>query len=185
MGAPHHQRRRLGRAREETVTFYHGGIAGKHPGDDLVPASPHVEDGCPICRSRAAGRTLSVGEYRRWLVQHGDAALPILRALADADDDEPMDPPSKEQAVYLTTDRDYARWYAARSGNGDLYRVTPVGLMTKSAEDPFLSYTVDRARVLEVLERGVHLLRADRRAILKRWKKADRARRRSREEATP
>ena len=94
-----------------------------------------------------------------------------------------MDPPSKEQAVYLTTDRDYARWYAARSGNGDLYRVTPVGLMTKSVEDPFLSYTVDRARVLEVIERGVHLLRADRRAILKRWKKADRARERVREEA--
>lgn len=166
------------------MTFYHGGIAGKRPGDYLFPSPPHVEDGCPICVARAAGRTLSVGEYRRWLSAHGEDALPILRALAGADDAEPMDPPSKERAVYLTTDRDYARWYAARSGNGDLYRVTPVGLMTRSAEDPFPSYTVEVARVLEVLERGVHPVRADRRALVKRWKKSDRARKCAHEEAS-
>jgi len=68
------------------MTFYHGGIAGKRPGDYLFPSPPHVEDGCPICVARAAGRTLSVGEYRRWLSAHGEDALPILRALAGADD---------------------------------------------------------------------------------------------------
>ena len=164
--------------------MYHGGIAGLQPGGILRPAPPHVTDGCPICVARAEGRTVTVGEYRTWLRQQGPKARKVLDMLADADDGEPMDPPSKERAVYLTTDRDYARWYAARSGNGDLYRVTPVGLMTRSAEDPFPSYTVEVARVLEVLERGVHLVRADRRALVKRWKKSDRARKCAHEEAS-
>lgn len=161
--------------------YYHGGIAGKAVGDLLVPSPPHVEDGCPICEARAAGRTATVGEYRRWL--HGldpTRAAPVLKMLADADDDEPMDPPSRKAAVYVTSDFGYARWYAARS-RGDLYLVQPLGAAERSAEDPFPAWTVGSARIVRVVERSVRLCRRDRREMMRRWKKADKARE---EEAT-
>lgn len=154
------------------AALYHGGIAGLHPGDDLTPSPPRVTDDCPICRARRAGLVYTVGDYRAWLQTMGARAEPVLRMLADAPDAAPVDPPSGLDAVYLTTERDYARWYAARSG-GDLYRVEPVGERTASAEDPFESYTVPTARVAAVIERNVRLDRADRRALFRRWKRAD------------
>lgn len=153
--------------------FYHGGIAGLSPGDFLVPSPPHVTDGCPICQARAEGRVMRVGEYRAWLLQfNSPIALKALQQLATADDYEPIDPPSGREAVYITTDLDYARWYAARS-IGDLYIVRPVGSTESSTEDSFPTWICDRAEILSVMERGVRLSRRDRRSLLRRWKKMD------------
>lgn len=155
------------------MKFYHGGIAGLNAGDMLVPSPPHVSDGCPVCVARAGGRSLTVGEYRVWLRQFGDRALPILRQLRDAPDDAPMDPPSERDAVYFTSELDYATWYAARSC-GDLYQVEPVGPIEKSGTDHFPSFTAPAARVIRVIRRGVRLTRSDRRRIGREWEKADR-----------
>lgn len=84
-----------------------------------------------------------------------------------------IDPPSRREAVYMTTDIRYARWYAARS-RGDLYRVQPVGRVERSEEDPFESYTAPAARIVEVIERRVVLRRRDRRELMRAWEKADR-----------
>jgi hypothetical protein len=113
-----------------------------------------------------------VGEYRAWLAQFGERARPVLEALAGADDSEPMDPPSSREAIYLTTDLEYARWYAARS-QGDLYEAVAVGEATRSTEDRFPTWTAATARVTKVIERRVRLCRRDRRALMRRWKKAD------------
>jgi hypothetical protein len=154
------------------TAYYHGGKAGLDRGDVLLPAPPHVTDGCPICVARAEGRTMRVGEYRRWLRRLGPKAAPVLASLEGADDWEPIDPPSGREAVYVTTDVNYATWYAARS-RGDLYRVQPIGDLAPSPEDHFPTWTVAEARVVEVVRRRVRLQRQERRALLRRWKKAD------------
>ena len=156
-----------------TGMLYHGGKAGLTVGDLLVPSPPHVFDGCPICVARSEGRALTVGEFRAHLATLGDRAAPILRLLADARDDEPVDPPSERDAVYVTTDREYARWYAARS-RGDLYRVEPGSPLLATTEDHFPSFTVPQAKIVEVIERRVVLTRRDRRLLQRRWAKADR-----------
>lgn len=95
--------------------------------------------------------------------------------LSGVPDSEVMDPPrAKADAVYITTDIDYATWYAARSGAGDLYAVRPVGMPTPSTEDHFPTFTVESAHIVEVIRRGVRLTRAERRHIERKWKKADR-----------
>jgi hypothetical protein len=163
------------RVPEHRRVYYHGGKAGLAAGDVLVPSPPHVTDGCPICVAREAGRGVTVGEYRRWLQTMGPRALPILEQLSEAPDDEVLDPPSARNAVYLTTSRDYALFYAARSGHGDLYEVEPVGDVEHSPEDHFTSYTASAARVKRVVQRRVFLRRNDRRRILRAWRKADTA----------
>lgn len=157
------------------TVYYHGGVSGKQPGDLLVPSPPHVEDGCPICRARAEGRTLRVGEYRRWAERLGAPGLRILRSLGNVPDYMPIDAPTSRVGVYLTSDRDYARWYAARS-RGDLYEAVPVGACRESFEDPFPSWSADSATVVRVIERGVRLDRRFRRTLKRRWAKADRRR---------
>jgi len=157
------------------MTWYHGGISGMQIGDTLVPSPPHVEDGCPICVARAAGRVVTVGEYRAWLRRQGPSALPVLKMLSDAPDDAPIDPPTGKRAIYFTTDLAYARWYAARS-RGDLYEVRPVGAVERSREDAFPTWTAGTAVVSRVVERHVRLCRKDRREITRRWKKADQKR---------
>ena len=156
------------------MRLFHGGIRDLEVGDPLLPSDPHVQDGCPICEARAAGRVCTVGEYRAWLYrQGGPHADRVLRALAGVSPLAPMDPPSEVQAVYVTTDRRYARWYAARAGYGDLYRVVVDGALTPSRTDHFPSWTCARAIVVEVLERGVVLDRRFRRDLDRAWKKAD------------
>lgn len=156
------------------IAYYHGGIAGLHPGDTLRPAPPHVVDGCPICVARAEGRALTVGEYRIWLnEQQHPGARKVLAMLADANDWEFIDPPSERKAVYLTTDLEYARWHAARS-QGDLYQVRPAGEISASTEDFFPTWTCAEATVERVVERKVRLCRKDRRAMSRRWGKAER-----------
>lgn len=159
---------------DEWPMFYHGGKPGLKVGDVLVPSTPHIEDGCPICEAKKRGMVCTVGEYRRWLMQFGPAAAKVLRALADAPDDAPVDPPAAKQAVYITTDNNYATWYAARSGNGDLYEVAPLTTPERSPEDNFPSFTVESARVVRVIRRNVRLTRTERRVIEHQWKKADR-----------
>jgi len=154
------------------VSYFHGGIAGKAPGDILVPAPPHVHDGCPICVARAAGRVCTVGEYRLWLSRMGPKARPILEGLEGVDASEAIDPPSARQAVYITNHMKYARWYAARS-HGSLYVVEPIGIIERSDEDPFPSWTCASATVVSVVDKRVRLTRKDRREMLKLWKRAD------------
>jgi hypothetical protein len=163
---------RAGRAEGVGMRLYHGGAPGLVAGDDLIPSPPKIVDDCPICVARREGRIYTVGEYRSYLAQFGDRAAHIVRMLGDAPDFAPIDPPSGRYAVYLTTDRDYARWYAARS-DGDLYQVEPDGDLTESTEDPFLSFTAPKARVVAVIERRVRLDRKDRRALFRRWKRVD------------
>lgn len=154
--------------------YFHGGISGLRPGERVVPAEPHVEDGCPICEAKKAGRACTVGEYRRWLRQFGPKAEAVLRQLGDASDFEVIDPPrAKSDAVYITASADYATWYAARS-RGDLYEVAPVGPVTASTEDHFPSWTCEAATILRVIRREVRLTRTERRRIAHQWKKADR-----------
>jgi predicted secreted protein len=154
-------------------------------GDMLVPSPPHVEDGCPICEARKHGRVCTVGEYRFWLQQlGGPRAEKVLRMLAGVPFSAPMDPPSSKQAVYVTTSREYATWYAARSGNGDLYAVVPLSTPEPSEEDHFQSFTVASARVMSVLRRRVVLTRTERRAIEHKWRKADQRVDRERQQAT-
>lgn len=153
--------------------YFHGGKAGLNIGDLVVPAPPHVEDGCPICEARRVGRTATVGEYRRWLRQFGAQAEPILLKLRGVDDWAPMDPPSaSKDGVYLTLSREYATWYAARS-RGDLYQVRPDGELKESREDHFPTVVAPRAFVVQVLRRDVRLTRTERRQIERLWKKAD------------
>lgn len=157
------------------IRYYHGGKAGLKPGDLLIPSPPHVNDGCPVCVARDRGRTVTVGEYRAWLRAKGPAAARVLAELEGADDAEPIDPPSGRHAVYITTDEDYALWYAARS-RGDLYRVVPVGPLDPSPEDNFPSWTCRAALVAEVVKRKVRLRERERRRISHRWQLADSAR---------
>lgn len=153
--------------------YFHGGKAGLDIGDYITPSPPHVEDGCPICEAKRVGRVCTVGEYRRWLRQFGVRAEPILRKMAEANDWEVIDPPrAAVDGVYLTTSREYATWYAARSA-GDLYQVKPEGETRRSPEDHFDTVIAARARVVAVVRRGVRLTRGERRDIERRWKKAD------------
>lgn len=153
--------------------YFHGGKAGLRVGDEVVPAPSHLEDGCPICEAKRAGRICTVGEYRRWLGQFGVRAEPILRDLREAPDWQAIDPPrATVDGVYLTTSPEYATWYAARSA-GDLYRVKPVGHVRPSSEDHFHTVIAERATVIAVVRRGVRLTRTERRRIKHLWKKAD------------
>jgi hypothetical protein len=155
------------------MKYFHGGIAGLNIGDVVVTADPHITDGCPICVARSEGRICTVGEYRRWLTDQGQRAVPILLKLRGVPADLPMDPPSEREAVYVTTDESYAAFYAARSGFGDLYEVCPIGALTRSETDHFPSWTVEAATVTRVLRRGVLRSRRERRELERRWKKAD------------
>lgn len=156
------------------MTYYHGGFPGLQPGDQIKPAPPHVEDGCPVCQARAEGRRYTIGEFREWLGGFGTPeARRALEMVKDADPREPVDPPSKPGRVYITNHHDYARWYAARS-RGDLYEVEPVGKIEESTEDHFPSWTSGAATVKRVVERRVVLDRRDRRKLMREWGKRDR-----------
>ncbi|MDP3909083.1 MAG: hypothetical protein Q8Q14_01720, partial [Gemmatimonadales bacterium] len=85
----------------------------------------------------------------------------------------PIDPPSAESAVYLTTSELYATWYAARS-KGDLYEVKPVGPTKRSEEDFFPTVTAAEAVVVRVVRCHVALTRSERRQISREWERAER-----------
>lgn len=124
--------------------LWHGGAPGLNPGDLLLPGHERkVHEGCAVCEARTKG-------------QHAG-----------------IDPPSAKRAVYLTSDKEYARHYASLYGRGDLYSVEPVGELTPSAEDHFPTWTVEAARVVAVYQRAVLLTWSQRRSLFRRWTKAD------------
>jgi hypothetical protein len=132
--------------------LFHGGIAGLRVGDLIKPSPPHIVDGCVICAARARGET------------YVDPLLGVI------------DPPTgRPDRVYLTSDREYARWYAARSWRGALYVVDPIGELEPSTEDRFPTWCAPAARVRAVYDACVILTPAQRRSLNRRWTAADKA----------
>lgn len=135
----------------EPVRYFHGGVPGLRPGDLVTPHPPNLIDGCPVCAARADGLTATL---------NGQA----------------VDPPTgRPDRVYITSDRDYGRFYASRYWRGDLYTVEPVGDAEPSTEDPFPTWCVPAARVLAVYDRAVQLTPVQRRSLLRRWAAVDRS----------
>lgn len=127
-----------------TISYFHGGKPGLRIGDLIEPSSPNYLDDCPICQQKKAGIPTAIDP----LTAHPDS-------------------------VYLTTDREYARFYASKYPRGDLYVADPVGELTPSEEDHFLTWRVPSARVRAVYDRCVQLSTRQRRALLRRWTEAD------------
>lgn len=120
---------------------FHGGIAGLRPGD-LITAGHAAERhvaGCSICASHAEGKTTAI-----------DLLTP-------------------EGRVYVTSDREYARYYASRAVKGWLYVVEPIGEVSPSDEDMFPSWWCEQARVVSVYDRAVVLTHKQRRRLFERW----------------
>ena len=125
--------------------LYHGGIPGLTPGDRIEPApNTRHREGCPICAARAEGQTLVI-------------------------DGQAVDGPTgRHDAVYVTSDRLYAKFYASMAA-GDLYSVEPVGEVGLSPEDPMIeSFTCAAATVDTVVERSVVLTEAELRRLWRR-----------------
>lgn len=136
------------------MRYFHGGVPGLRPGDLITPHPPRSLDGCPVCTARAQGLTATL-------------------------DGQPIDPPTgRPDRVYITTDRDYGRFYASLTWYGDLYTVQPVGEMEPSTEEPFPTWCTPAARVVSVYDRAVQLTDGQRRRLLRRWTQADQEARR-------
>ena len=130
--------------------YFHGGIPGLRPGNRLEGGQQRpVHAGCQICAARARGKVATV------------AGIPI---------DMPSGRPDR---IYITTDKDYARFYASLYGRGDLYLVDPVGEIEPSPEDHFPTWTVEAAVVVEVYQAAVLLTTSQRRRLQRRWEEAD------------
>lgn len=128
--------------------LFHGGIPGLRIGDLIEPGHDRkAHDGCPWCEARA----------------RGEAHLGIDPIAAESD------------RVYFTTNRLYAKHYASLWGNGDLYRVEPVGDVLPSREDSIESFTSPALRVAAVLDRMVLLTMSERRRLFREWGQADSA----------
>lgn len=125
--------------------YYHGGVDGLKVGDVLEPGhSRKQHDGCPWCEAR----------------ENGEAHLGL-------------DGPSQRAEVYFTTNRLYAKFHASMYGRGDLYRVEPIGEVTRSTEDSLETFTAPAARILSVYERAVQLTWTERRRLDREWAEAD------------
>jgi hypothetical protein len=134
----------------ELPRLFHGGVPGLRPGDLITPHPPRVVDGCHICQQRAAG------------------IEPVVPGLGV------VDPVTRHpDRVYVTSDRDYGRFYASRWYRGDLYVVEAVGDVEPSDEDRFPTWMCQAARVRSVYDRCVLLTMAQRRSLLRRWTAAD------------
>lgn len=70
-------------------------------------------------------------------------------------------------SIYVTTEREYARYYASRYGKGWLYVVEPLGELMPSEEELVPSFRCESARVLSVYDRAVVLTRSQRRRVFK------------------
>lgn len=118
--------------------YWHGGVPGLKPGDLIEPTTGTAH----------LVDGCPVCEARR-------AGSP----LADDNNNPTM--------VYVTTERWYAKVYAAGYPRGWLYTVEPVGPLAPS-DDPVPSWGVPAARVLSVADRCVTLTPAQARAALRR-----------------
>jgi hypothetical protein len=137
----------------ETPRYWHGGVPDLRPGDLIQPGRERRQhDGCVFCEARASGSAVM------------------------APDGSPIDAPTgRPDRVYMTSDRDYARFYASLYGYGDLYRVEPVGDVEPSTEDHFDTWCAPAARVVAVVDRAVRLTPGQRRALDRKWTAADQA----------
>lgn len=132
--------------------YWHGGKPDLRVGDLIRPGQePRVVAGCKICESRAHGHTITVDGY-----------------VVDA-------PAQHTDRVYITTDREYAKFYASMAWLGDLYQVKPVGDVVPSTEDhpEFGTWTAPAAKVVAVIERAVRLSDKQRRHLDNRWARYD------------
>lgn len=120
--------------------LFHGGAPGLHVGDLIVPDPNRTAHLVDGCPTCEARR----------------AGSPL-----ESDDNDPT-------RVYVTTDRDYARIYAAGYPDGALYRVEVDGDMAPS-NDPVPSWGVASARVAGVLDRLVRLSDHDLRRLMRRY----------------
>lgn len=132
------------------ITYFHGGAPGLRPGQLVIPSEPNFVDNCPICDAKKAGQQPTV------------PGLGVVDPLTGHPD-----------RIYITTDRDYARFYASKHPRGDLYTVEPVGELVPSDEDHFPTWHVEAARVRHIYDRYVQLTPAQRRSLLRRWTAAD------------
>ena len=132
------------------MRYFNGGIPGLKPGDLITPHPPNVVDGCAICAAKAAGQQ------------------PFVEGLGIVD---PLT--GRPDRVYITSDREYARFYASKHPRGDLYVVEPEGDVEPSTEDHFPTWSVPAARVRSVYDRYVLLTPKQRRQLLRRWTQAD------------
>lgn len=124
------------------MRLFHGGVPGLRPGDLIEP--------------RSAGDTGHLVD--------GCPTCEARRAGRQLDTD-PNDP----RWVYVTTDRQYARVYAAGYPRGALYRVEAVGDLTPTDDDPVPSWSAPAARVVAVLDPLVIIKAAEVRRLLRRW----------------
>lgn len=126
-----------------TVRYWHGGAPDLHPGDLIEPR--------PADDTRHLVDDCPVCEARR----RGEQL--------DSDDNDP-------NLIYITTDRDYARFYANGYPRGALYRVEPVGeLVDRTEYDPVPSWGCSAARVLTVYDPVVSLTAKELRRLERRW----------------
>lgn len=139
------------------LRLWHGGAPDLRVGQLIEPGqSRRLHGGCPYCEARASGRAVV------------------------APDGSPIDAPTgRPDYVYLTVDRDYARFYASLYGRGDLYRVEPVGDIELSTEDHFETWCAPAARILAIVDRAVLLTPGQRRALDRKWAAADEVARRA------
>lgn len=131
------------------VDYWHGGVPRLRVGDLIEPGHERAfHDGCPTCEARRA--------------QDQGGPAPTIDGLAE-----------REDRVYLTTERLYAKHYASLYGRGWLYRVEPVGEVEPSTEDTIPTFLAPTARVLSVYERAVLLTMSERRRLYRMWSLAD------------
>lgn len=131
-------------AKSAPLSLFHGGSAGRQPGDLILPrhAEHRYVPGCPDCEAHARGESGPLSG----------------------------DPPTPPEWVYATSDRQYARYYASRAGLGWLYRVELLGEVEPSEEDAALApaWRARSAQVVSVLERAVRLTMRERRRLFVR-----------------
>lgn len=127
------------------TSYWHGGAPGLRPGDMIEPRAD---------------------DDQRHLLD-GCPACEARRAGRQLADD-----PNDALRAYVTTDRDYAKIFAAGYPRGWLYRVEPVGDMQRTADDPVPSWAVGSCRVVSVYERCVTLTAARAASLLRRFTRA-------------
>lgn len=117
---------------DTTLRYWHGGVPGLRAGDLIEP--------------RPAGD-----------IGHLVDGCPTCEARRVG---QPLDSDNNDPAfVYVTTDREYARLYAAGYPRGALYRVEPIGELfeTTGLKDPYPSWAVPSARVIAVYDPVVQM----------------------------
>lgn len=130
--------------------YLHGGAPGLAPGDLLTPRAPGDHS-----HLHPEGRCATCDARRAGRQLAYDNNNPAL--------------------IYITTDRDYARLYAAGYPRGAVYVVEPQGEMTDrwrngTGEDCVPSWGVPSARIVRVLDPLVNIEPKEQRRLERRWK---------------